>query len=100
MRKHRVNDVVLGDITLEKLIFSQSGVYRLQQLASQVHNITGIRHRLSDEQAMLDLLRNCAQSEDKVIQTYFAAFTSELSPGQLNSLMARGVQPRMSATTH
>jgi len=83
---------------LEKLIFSQSGVYRLQQLASQVHHITGIRHKLSDEKAMLELLRNSATSNDKVIQTYFAAFTNELNEDQASKLRARGVQPQLVST--
>ena len=83
---------------MEKLIFSQSGVYRLQQLASQVHHITGTRHKLSDENAMLDLLRDCAKSKHKVIQTYFAAFSSELSDDQINKLRARGVQPDLLQT--
>lgn len=83
---------------MEKLIFSQSGVYRLQQLASQVHHLTGIRHKLSDEGAMLELLRNSASSNDKVIQTYFAAFSSELNEEQATKLRARGVQPSMSHT--
>lgn len=71
---------------MEKIIFSQSGVYRLQQLASQVRSITGIRHRLSDESAMIELLRSCASSKHQVIQTYLAAFTSELNEQQKSSL--------------
>ncbi|GAB1262704.1 hypothetical protein [Aurantivibrio plasticivorans] len=85
---------------MNKLILSQSGVYRLQQLASQVHTLTGVRHKLSDEAAMIDLLKNCAQSSDKVIQTYFAAFTSELNEDQVNSLLARGVRPGELMHTH
>ena len=83
---------------MEKLILSQSGVYRLQQLASQVHHVTGIRHKLSDESAMLNLLRDCANSKDKVIQTYFAAFSSELNEDQASKLRARGVQPYLLQT--
>lgn len=71
---------------MEKIIFSQSGVYRLQQLASQVRSITGIRHRLSDESAMIELLRSSASSKHQVIQTYLAAFTSELDEQQKSSL--------------
>jgi hypothetical protein len=82
---------------LEKIIFSQSGVYRLQQLATQFHHQTGIRRRLSSEAEMLDLLRDCSESNDKVIQTYFAAFTGELDADQVNSLAARGVVPKMQA---
>ncbi|MEX1033951.1 MAG: hypothetical protein WDZ30_11370 [Cellvibrionaceae bacterium] len=76
---------------MEKIIFSQSGVYRLQQLASQVRCITGIRHKLSDESAMIELLRSSASSDHKVIQTYFAAFTSELDEQQRSSLVAKGI---------
>ena len=83
---------------MEKIIFSQSGVYRLQQLASQFHHITGVRHKLSDESAMIDLLRDCARSKDKVIQTYFAAFSSELNEDQANTLRQRGVQPHLLQT--
>lgn len=83
---------------MEKLIFSQSGVYRLQQLASQFHHITGVRHKLSDESAMINLLKDCAQSKDKVIQTYYAAFTSELDDSQTNSLRRRGIQPHLLQT--
>jgi hypothetical protein len=82
---------------LEKIIFSQSGVYRLQQLATQFHHQTGVRRRLSSSEDMIDLLRDCAESKDKVIQTYFAAFTSELDPNQVNSLSALGIQPRVRA---
>jgi hypothetical protein len=85
---------------MEKLIFSQSGVYRLQQLASQVRTITGIRHKLSDESAMLELLRSCARSNHKVIKTYFAAFTSELNDQQRSSLLARGVRAQREAQAH
>lgn len=79
---------------MDKLILSQSGVYRLQQLASQFHHLTGVRHKLSNNDDMIDLLRDCASSKDKVIQTYFAAFTNELGPEQVNSLVAMGVQPQ------
>lgn len=80
---------------MEKLIFSQSGVYRLQQLATQFHQQTGIRRRLSSAEDMIDLLRDCAESKDKTIQTYFAAFTGELDATQVNSLAALGVNPRL-----
>lgn len=85
---------------MEKIIFSQTGVYRLQQLASQVRSITGIRHKLSDESAMLELLRACASSKHQVIQTYFAAFASELNDQQMSSLLAKGILARTGARTH
>lgn len=85
---------------MDKLIFSQSGVYRLQQLASQVRSITGIRHRLSDESAMFELLRTCAASKHKVIKTYFAAFTSELNEQQVSSLSAKGIHARSGLRAH
>lgn len=82
------------------MIFSQSGVFRLQQLASQVHNITGIRHKLSDESDMIDMLRGCAGSDHKTIQAYFAAFAGELEAEQIEELFARGVRPRSYMQTH
>lgn len=85
---------------MDKIIFSQSGVYRLQQLASQVRHITGIRHKLSDESAMLELLRSCASSNHKVIKTYFAAFTSELDEQQRSSLQARGIRALKEPYSH
>ncbi|GAB1265418.1 hypothetical protein NBRC116493_27550 [Aurantivibrio infirmus] len=85
---------------MDKLIFSQSGVYRLSQLASQVHSITGMRHKLSDQSSMMELLRDCATSNHSVIQEHFAAFSSELDSTQVSSLVANGVRPRVSSHTH
>ncbi len=92
--------VFLKGTILDKMIFSQSGVFRLQQLASQVHNITGIRHKLSDESDMLDMLRGCAGSDHQTIQTYFAAFAGELDSDQVGKLLARGIRPRSYMQTH
>ncbi len=77
---------------MSNLIFSQSGVYRLQQLANQVYSYTGTRHKLSDPKAMLTLLRDSAESSHQVIQTYFAAFTSELDEIQRHTLTDHGVK--------
>jgi len=71
---------------LDTLIFSQSGVYRLQQLANQVRNVTGIRHKLSDPSDVVSLLQKCSRSNNQVIQTYYNAFTNELDAEQMQSL--------------
>jgi len=92
--------VLQRGVVLDKLIFSQSGVFRLQQLASQVHSITGMRHKLSDQSSMMELLRDCASSNHSVIQEHFAAFSSELDSGQVGSLVANGVRPRLALHTH
>lgn len=75
----------------EKIILSQSGVYRLQKLANQVHNTTGIRHRLSDQASMLKLIDFSSHCENSLIHTYLAAFASELDAGTLESLENQGI---------
>lgn len=89
---HKERDPFIAlEAILNKLIFSQTGVYRLQQLANQVHMHTGVRHKLSDQQAMLQLLRDSALSNDDTIQEYLAAFTNELDDSQKASLLNTGV---------
>ncbi len=75
----------------DKFIFSQSGVYRLQQLANQVHSTTGVRHRLSNQDSLLRLLDFSSHCSDNIIQTYLVAFTSELDTEVINDLKERGV---------
>jgi DNA gyrase/topoisomerase IV subunit A len=76
---------------LDKMIFSQTGVYRLQQLAKQVHSITGIRHKLSDPEEVITLLKESSRSNHQVIQAFYMAFTSELDQHQIISLTNQGI---------
>lgn len=76
---------------MDKIILSQSGVYRLQQLASQVYHHTRVRYKLSDQAGMVNMLSDASRSNHKVIRAYFAAFSQELSAEQRVELMDRGV---------
>ena len=83
---------------MNKLILNQTGVYYLHQLANQVRTFTGARYKLSDEASRIDLIRDAAASNHKIIQTYFAAFTSALNSEQMDMLTSLGVFTRLART--
>jgi len=45
---------------MDTLIFSQTAIFRLQQLGSQYYHNTGERHRLANESGILELLQSSA----------------------------------------
>lgn len=85
-------DEFTGGCFLDKLIFSQSGVYRLQQLASQVYRHCGMRHKLSQQEGIVELLQFSSISDHQVVRAYFAAFTNCLDRHQRDLLIERGVK--------
>ena len=72
-------------------ILSQTGVYRLQQLANNVRQKTGVRHKLSDPKSVISLLRYSSTCTDKNIRGAFASFTDELSDDHREYLATRGL---------
>lgn len=87
---------------MDNLIFSQSAIFRLHQLGSQFYHYTGIRHKLSTPEGIVDLLRNTAQSAEKDIRICYDAFVLELNKRQIDALGARGVvlrHPQISRTS-
>lgn len=90
----------MEDVTLDKLIFSQSGVYRLQQLAGQVNKHYGLRHKLSQQDGIMDLLRFSSNSTHQVVQAYFAAFTHCLNSMQRDLLKEKGVTLNLPNAPH
>lgn len=80
---------------MDTLIFSQTAIFRMQQLASCVYHITGNRHRMATQEGMLGLLKEAATSTDKDIRHYFDAFLMELNKRQLDMLEVRGVKMRV-----
>lgn len=82
---------------MNSLIFSQKAVYRLQQLASHVYRHSGVRHKLSQEHEMMQLLRDSVFSSDPGVRRCYEAFTMELNQHQLNALIARGIRTRVPA---
>lgn len=76
---------------MDNLIFSQSAIFRLHQLGSQFFHHTGVRHKLSTPEGIVDLLRNTALSSERDVRTCYDAFVLELNKRQMDALAARGV---------
>lgn len=79
---------------MDTLIFSQTAIFRMQQLASCVYHKTGIRHRMAVQEGMLALLRDAGSSTDKDVRQYYDSFVVELNKRQLDMLEARDVKMR------
>jgi hypothetical protein len=73
------------------LVLSQSGIYRLQQLATVVRQKTGVRHKLSDPKDIINLLRFSCTSPDSNIYDSYNYFTNELDEDQRLYLQSRGL---------
>ena len=76
---------------MKSLMLSQSGIYRLQQLANMVRQKTGVRHKLSEDKSVVNLLRYSCTSTDTTIYKVFNAFTDELNDEQRGLLQSRGL---------
>lgn len=79
---------------MDTLIFSQTAIFRLQQLASCIYHKTGIRHRMATQEGMLELLRDGSASRDAEVREYYDSFVLELNKRQLDILEARNVKLR------
>ena len=84
---------------MNTLIFSQTAIFRMQQLASCVYHTTGTRYRMATQEGMLGLLKEAATSMNKDIRHYFDAFLMELNKRQLDMLAAQGVKMRKPSMT-
>lgn len=82
---------------MDTLIFSQTAIFRMQQLASSYYHKTGIRYRMAEPNSMLDLLRASALSADKDVRQCYDAFVMELNKRQIDMLAARNVKLRKPA---
>jgi hypothetical protein len=76
---------------MDRLIFSQTAVFRLQQLASHLHQETGTRHKLSTTRGIVDLLKDGAKHQDGNVKGCYEAFVLELNKRQINTLAAEGI---------
>lgn len=79
---------------METLIFSQSAIFRLQQLGSLYYHHTGERHKLATEEGILALLRDSAIVGDRKVRNAYDAFVLELNKRQFDALGERGVKLR------
>jgi hypothetical protein len=75
----------------DPLIFSQSSIFYLQKIAHNVHSSTGVRHKLSDQNSMLKLLKTATLSSNSVVQEDLEMFARDLNSQQVSELMGRGV---------
>ena len=76
---------------MNKFILSQTSVYRLHRLANKVRAITGVRHKLSDDSGLIDLIQACTLSNNTQVKWQFAEFVESLSNDQKNELLAKGI---------
>lgn len=76
---------------MDSLIFSQTAIFRMQQLASCIYHKTGTRHRMATQEGMLSLLREAGASADRDVGQYYDSFVMELNKRQLDMLEARDV---------
>lgn len=79
---------------MDTLIFSQTAIFRMQQLASCVYHKTGTRHRMATQDGMFALLRDAGASADRDIRQYYDSFVMELNKRQLDMLEACDVTMR------
>ncbi|MFO1389695.1 hypothetical protein [Cellvibrio sp.] len=80
---------------MDILIFSQTAIFRLQQLGSAYYHSTGERHRLATESGILDLLKSSALVSDKKVRAAYDAFVMELNKRQIDALAARSIKLRL-----
>ena len=79
---------------MDNLIFSQTAIFRMQQLASSYYHKTGVRHRMASSEGMLALLRETALCTDKHICDCYDYFVVSLTKQQIEMLRQRNVKLR------
>lgn len=89
-------------ISMNPLVFSQAGIYRLQQLSSLVRQKTGVRHQLSDQKSVINLLRFSGTSPDINVYECYSQFTEQLSDDHREYLQGRGllIPPKVFTTAN
>jgi len=84
---------------MDTLIFSQTAIFRLQQLGSQYYHHTAERHRLANESGILELLQSSALITDRQVRSAYDAFVVELNKRQIDALTQRGIKLRFPVHT-
>jgi hypothetical protein len=79
---------------MDTLIFSQTAIFRLQQLESQYFRLSGVRHKLATEAGILALLSESAQASERKTRKSYDAFVMELNKRQIDALATRGINLR------
>lgn len=76
---------------MDTVIFSQSAIFRLQQLARHLHRQTGARYKLSTTDGIVNLLNASNQTHSTDIRHCYTAFVNELDDEQIDTLAAEGL---------
>lgn len=76
---------------MANVVFSQAGIFHLQQLETQFRKRFGKRFKLSEEEGRMELIRESSDSADHIIQKYFRTFYHELEPQLVQELISRGI---------
>ncbi len=76
---------------MHDLVFSQAGIYHLQQLSSLVKRKTGVRHQLSDPKSVINLLRFSCTSPDVDVYESYSLFAQHLDDENREYLQGRGL---------
>ncbi|MBU2863698.1 hypothetical protein QWZ13_15895 [Reinekea marina] len=74
------------------MIFSETNIYILSKLVALVRRDTGTRHRLNSNDAIKHLLHDASRTADERIQSFYYRFLENLTPEQLVSFKAEGIQ--------
>lgn len=77
---------------MDTLIFSQTAIFRLQQLGSEYYRLTGVRHKLATQEGILNLLRESALTSESKVRNGYDSFVMELNRRQINALAERGIK--------
>lgn len=76
---------------MKSLKLSQTGIYRLQQLAHHVKEKTGVRHKLSNPNEVINLLRYSSTCIDAPIYACYNEFIDAIDEEQRTYLQKRGI---------
>lgn len=82
---------------MQQLIFTQSSIFHLQKLAHDMHSISGVRHKLSNENSMMKLLKKASLSQNDTVRSDLQKLADELDTQQIRTLMSHGIILRKSA---
>ncbi|RYY76285.1 MAG: hypothetical protein EOO52_01870 [Gammaproteobacteria bacterium] len=77
---------------MNALSFSQTAIFCLRRLVTQYYYFTGVRHRLTDEFGILDLLKKSASMTHSNVRAAYRAFIKKLDQRQIEMLVAQGVE--------
>ena len=76
---------------MKLLKLSQMGIYYLQHLANLVKERTGVRHKLSKQNDIINLLRYSSTCTDTLIYSSYNNFTDSLEEDERIYLQSRGI---------